>query len=886
QDEYFATGRLSGLTTHPWRDIPGVQNLDAQFKVSPHAASIAIPRQNVQLDYPQKFLAAHALTDLKSSIFANFKQSALQLAVKDMAFKLRGAQVYGSFNYDDQAVQGKQLDLALYFDNAQIDDVEYFVPAKMLPRETVDWLTQALRGGRAQHGGLLFFGELKHFPFQAADGLFDVRFDVAHGELQFASDWPEIQSIQGAFELDSNKLTFAGKSGKTMGAELSKVKIALPDFHTADKHLTIVGEVRGKTQNKLLYLLSTPLAESLSASLAPLHLDGESELSLDLNIPLLLPKETQFFGELSVKENRALAKEWKLDIEKFSTHLRFNNDGVWSDDLQGKLRQTAFQGRVETQDAPSSGRQVVLRTFSEVSDKEVLDLLGYFINKPNWGEYFSGNTEVETDIVFPLGSEDKPLQLVLSSDMRGMAVDLPYPLRKPKAEGKHLILSADLTGEQRYLNISYGDTDAIFESFASKDALQMLRGGIGFKEKAVLPDEIGYRFSGKLKEFAWAEWGPLLIPEAGKKGLLGEGGSSGSIYFDVNVEKFALFGNKFAETSIQASHTSNLWSMHLSGKELEGNIIVPVVMSSAPMVVNMSRLYVSPEAEQGNRVDIDPREMPEIKLKVADFRYKDIPFGALEVNAKKTSDGLHLDRLDIKTKKTTVSAQGDWLVTAQGQESRFNVAIESKDLGRAIKNWGYAGAISGGEGEIKLDVNWPGQPLDFDFKVANGDVDIAIKNASMLGFDLGAAKMFGLFLPRRLLLDFRDVFKKGMYFDEIKGRYTIQTGEAFTTGLFLKGPVADIHMAGRLGLSKRDYDLVVTVNRRIIGDSVPVLAALAVTPLLAAQVFIIKKMFEQQIEDILSIQYTIEGSWDDPVITPVIKNPETGEDVLDDIFEE
>ena len=31
----------------------------------------------------------------------------------------------------------------------------------------------------------------------------------------------------------------------------------------------------------------------------------------------------------------------------------------------------------------------------------------------------------------------------------------------------------------------------------------------------------------------------------------------------------------------------------------------------------------------------------------------------------------------------------------------------------------------------------------------------------------------------------------------------------------------------------------------------------------------------KQIDDILSVQYTIEGSWEDPLITPVIKNAAT-----------
>src|SRR4029079_8254349 len=60
-------------------------------------------------------------------------------------------------------------------------------------------------------------------------------------------------------------------------------------------------------------------------------------------------------------------------------------------------------------------------------------------------------------------------------------------------------------------------------------------------------------------------------------------------------------------------------------------------------------------------------------------------------------------------------------------------------------------------------------------------------------------------LPRRLTLDFRDVFNKGLAFDDIKGDFVVIDGNAYTDNLKLTGPVAEIGIIGRTGLRDHDY---------------------------------------------------------------------------------
>jgi uncharacterized protein YhdP len=120
-------------------------------------------------------------------------------------------------------------------------------------------------------------------------------------------------------------------------------------------------------------------------------------------------------------------------------------------------------------------------------------------------------------------------------------------------------------------------------------------------------------------------------------------------------------------------------------------------------------------------------------------------------------------------------------------------------------------------------------------------------------------------LPRRLSLDFRDVLDKGFGFDEISGDFRIEDGNAYTCNLSLKGPAADIGIAGRAGLGSRDYDqtAIVSVN---VGNTLPIVGAVVAGPQVAAALIIFSQIFKKPLQEMGQIYYGIEGSFDDPLV--------------------
>jgi uncharacterized protein YhdP len=151
----------------------------------------------------------------------------------------------------------------------------------------------------------------------------------------------------------------------------------------------------------------------------------------------------------------------------------------------------------------------------------------------------------------------------------------------------------------------------------------------------------------------------------------------------------------------------------------------------------------------------------------------------------------------------------------------------------------------------------------------NGDVALRVETGSMLDVDPGAGRVVGLMsivaLPRRLALDFRDVFNKGLVFDEISGDFDLVDGNAYTDNLKLTGPGAEIGIVGRTGLRDQDYEQQAIVTAEP-GNILPTVGGLLAGPGVGAALLIFTRIFKEPLRGIGQAAYCIKGSWDAPTV--------------------
>ena len=140
----------------------------------------------------------------------------------------------------------------------------------------------------------------------------------------------------------------------------------------------------------------------------------------------------------------------------------------------------------------------------------------------------------------------------------------------------------------------------------------------------------------------------------------------------------------------------------------------------------------------------------------------------------------------------------------------------------------------------------------------------------------GAGRLIGILslqaLPRRIVLDFRDVFSEGFSFDSIEGDVHLARGVAYLPDLVIKGPSAVVHMKGKIDLGKEEQDLRITIQPRL-DDSLAVAGALLGGPVVGVGTLVATKILQNPMGKAATFEYLIKGTWSDPLVSKLARPP-------------
>ena len=133
----------------------------------------------------------------------------------------------------------------------------------------------------------------------------------------------------------------------------------------------------------------------------------------------------------------------------------------------------------------------------------------------------------------------------------------------------------------------------------------------------------------------------------------------------------------------------------------------------------------------------------------------------------------------------------------------------------------------------------------------------------------GAAKLLGILslqaLPRRIALDFRDIFSDGFAFDEITGDLHLERGSAYMRDLKMHGPAARVRMSGVVNLAEQSQNLRVDIQPRL-EDTVVVAGALLGGPVVGLGALLASKILQNPLGQAANFDYAVTGTWSEPVI--------------------
>jgi uncharacterized protein YhdP len=258
----------------------------------------------------------------------------------------------------------------------------------------------------------------------------------------------------------------------------------------------------------------------------------------------------------------------------------------------------------------------------------------------------------------------------------------------------------------------------------------------------------------------------------------------------------------------------------------------------------------------------------------------------MELSARPEGRDWRISRLSLVNEAGRIDADGWWRAGGSAPQTKLDVAVDVKDAGAFLTRVGLPGDVKGAPTRIEGQLAWPGAPDDFAYPALAGTLRVNVGAGQFTRLEPGVGRLLGVLslqaLPRRITLDFRDVFSEGFAFDTIQGSVRIGNGIMHTDSLLLSGTAAKVHFSGDVDLERETQALTVRVQPALsttisAGAGAAAVALLAANPLVGAAVgagaLIAQKVMQDPIEQMFSYEYSVRGSWSEPLVERMARRP-------------
>jgi len=780
------------------------------------------------------------------------------------------------------------IDIVSHIDQTSVEHFSTYLSKQVSPDLKL-WFKQALLGGELLSGDIIFRGNTTDFPFNNSEGTFKTILNVENVTLDYSEGWPPVDNITAEVIIDNDNLYVDSKSAAIFDATIHGFTANVKNMGAGNPDLIINGSASGHTSDAGHFITQSPLGKEPSLRELTENISGAMGLELGLNIPIG-PGKTSVEGLITFTDTAIASGLPGLGLEKVNGDVNFTTSETWGSNIDALYHGEPVKLNIPKFDQSETDSESYVISGIAKKDFFINELISFFpaLAEMNHqlGENFIGESKWSLSLRKSNSKTTDSREVEFNSDLQGIAINLPAPMGKTTEERRPLSIKtklSDLLIDE--ININYDDF--IYSDFNVDNTNDLVIENvlIGFGEKhPQTPLSTDISIQGKLEDLDVSNWISFINP---KNSTTTESNTSQtSINGNVDIANLNLLDNEFNNVNISFNNLESALNILFDGEQIKGQTIVSTLNNNR-LQANFEKLSLrKTENVNENKDDqLDIKKIPELEVNVDEFIYNDNNLGKLNLVTNNIDNGININNLSIIKPGFSITANGDWLRIDDVDRSDFHATLEAESIETMLSTFNFESAnIKDGKTRIEMNAYWVDTPMNFALDKIDGVLDMKIENGQFLDIEPAAGRLFGLLslqmLPRRLTLDFTDLFEEGFAFDSIEGNFNLEQGHAYTNNLEMTGPSADIIVSGRTGLSTEDYDQVATVTPKI-SSGLPVASALfgPVGVGVGAVIYVASELFEaipDKIDQILKAQYTITGSWDNPNIEKIKNEIDSG----------
>jgi uncharacterized protein (TIGR02099 family) len=869
-------GQLENGQFWGWEKGPDIEGLNAQLAVDDGFGNVSLNGQAVKLDWLRVFRrpVIVELTDCRLEVLWTGKTN-WQLDLNHCRAQNDDISVVGRVRM--ASGEGKpNVDINVAMDRGDISRFGDYWPENVIKERTLHWLRTSLLSGQLRNGRYSMVGDMDDFPFTNQRGRLQAITPAADVALRYAEGWPLARQVNGTAVFEGPGMYVEGRVGNTAGAVVDEITARIGNFKKPV--LDVTYKTASSMPGLIGFIKQTPLLDGLELDPEQFVFAGDSEITGHLNTRLgTSARSLEVEGALSMKGVRFTDLTSGVVLDEITGTLDYSRGG-----LKALALPTTYRGypvKLDISSEWNADEVFKARVFGNmpaetVIPEELLELEPLFARASGTSRW-----DVSLSVDYQEGDEDREdreVWLEIYSGLEGVSIDLPAPLRKEAdlswplfvrypIRARDHIVSADFLGSlQLRMELSKEDSSPV------RAAVEL--GG----EVKALPDPGLFVVNGSTPIFELEDWIDLAIEkyaESEEDGLTLKTAN-------VNAGTVRMFDRDFNNVALKMQYQDGIIKGNFDGQDIIGSVRYYKNEEGAhSMSSEFERLKVPDALAEGVTMESDPSELPEVHFYCKEFNYLGVELGETRIEGYPVEDGFHIESLEAESPSLMFSARGDWLRNEVGDISDFDIRITSESLGGVLEAMDLSSAMRGGQTMVHFDAWWDGPPAAFALARLNGKMDVSVIQGNILTADPGAGRMLGLLslseLPRRLSMDFRDVFDDGFSFDEAKGTMRLEDGTSYTDDMLLKSTVAEIGITGSANLVEETFDYEFVV-RPGVSKTLPVIGAIAGGPVGAAAGLALQAILRDALGEAAEARYTITGTWEDPQIEVVEKPPRNG----------
>ena len=841
-------GHLLNVGINPYKNFPGIKNLTGLVDITKKGGAIKSVSKNLTIikkdtfRQPITFSQFSGLIEWKNNLF-NLKN----IVIKNNDIN---SIVNGSYKYANQ--QESIVDLEIKIPLIDLPSLKKYYPLQ-LGDKTLHWLDTSLLKGQAENTALKLKGKIQDFPFvdeknepDLKKGIFTIESTISNSLIEYGEGWPELNNFDFKINVKNNNIIFESIKGDILNNNIEHMIVNIAPANIEEPIMAVDLVLASQVPDIINAINKSPIKKVMKGIFDKMEGEGPGKLAVQLQIPLKDENNISFDGTYDFQDSYLINAT--LGMPKISNiigKVEFNQDDIKINGAIANISGSPISIEL------NNIKNITKINIDGVINKEFIRLtLG-----ENWGDNATGETSWSGEFKIT----DKATDIEIKSNLKGLGLNLPSPFGKKEDEIITFLFKQESTsGDQELVKAEIG-TYASVELIKERnyEGVMEIKNGlinINSLEKEMPKD--GVMLSAELSDVNLEIINSLFNSFDSKPFITNA---------DINIQELNIYGYQLSNANIKYLPTNENLSIQISSNDVSGNILWN--QKENVLKAGFEKLHLKKNStlasDEGKFIFIDP---PKINIKVNSLALDEENFGELSLVAFKENKMWSIENFKISNHDHTINGSGLWDDEGLSPNTSINFSWEINNIQKTFEQLSYPELIKNGKASVIGMLGWPKSPFDFDKSALKGNFSLTATDGVVLEAKPGVARLFGLLtlqnLPRRLSLDFSDIFSKGFIFDRINAGVIINNGILKSNRFTMEGPAAEVSIKGETNIIEETQNIHVVVNPRI-SDSLSLLS-LAGGPLVGAAAYIAQKILKDPLNKIMSDKYQIIGTWDEP----------------------